>query len=55
MDEVWIMLGENTPIETVNPIWNIVIDDLGNRGPGSDTRRNTVRVGMPDILAASLP
>lgn len=34
VDDIWIPLGENMLIEEFKPVWNLVVDGFGNKGPG---------------------
>jgi len=34
VDDIWIPLGENMLIQTIQPVWNVVIDGFGNNDPG---------------------
>lgn len=34
VDDVWIPLGENVLIEIFKPVWNMIVDGLGNNTPG---------------------
>ena len=35
VDDIWIPLGESLLIEKTKPLWNIILDGLGNHDPGS--------------------
>ena len=48
VDDIWIPLGENTLIETYQPLWNKVIAGFGNNPLGSG--REAQRISLWDIL-----
>lgn len=48
VDDIWIPLGENMLIETLQPIWNRAIDGFGNKDPGR--RRKTQYRSPWDVL-----
>ncbi len=35
VDDIWIPLGENLLIQSLQPVWNLEIDGFGNHDPGS--------------------
>ena len=48
VDDIWIPLGENMLIETLQPLWNRAIDGFGNNTPGG--RRLTQFRSPWDVL-----
>ncbi len=53
VDDIWIPLGENMLIETLQPLWNRVIDGFGNNDPG--IRRVTQYRSPWDVLHPGRP
>ena len=42
VDDIWIPLGESLLIARYSPLWNYLLDGLGNHSPGSG-RKNSMR------------